>query len=241
MGHFYDDPDFSYQDYWKNRTYEHQCEVLAIRTLLTDRHFNSAIDIGGGFGRLSKLIAGYSRHTVLVEPSQKQRLIAKKLLKDTKIEILAGKADKTRQKDSSLDLAVLVRVMHHLPDINSTLAEVHRILKPGGVAVIEFASVLNLKSRISSLLSGRPILLVPIDRRRMVNVRNQTIPFVNHHPITFQKTLLRNGFSIQKILSVSNFRGLPLKSLRLEKILQPMLGKLYFGPSIFILAKRESL
>ena len=131
--------------------------------------------------------------------------------------------------------------MHHLPDINSTLAEVHRILKPGGVAVIEFASVLNLKSRISSLLSGRPILLVPIDRRRMVNVRNQTIPFVNHHPITFQKTLLRNGFSIQKILSVSNFRGLPLKSLRLEKILQPMLGKLYFGPSIFILAKRESL
>ncbi len=241
MGHFYDDPDFSYQDYWKNRSYEHQCEVLAIKALLKNHHFNTSVDIGGGFGRLSKLIAEYSHHAILVEPSNKQRVIARKLLKDTKIEILAGSAVKTRLKDLSIDLAVLIRVMHHLPDINSTLVEVHRILKPNGLAVIEFASSLNLKSRIVSWLSGKPILPIPLDRRRMVNIRQGSIPFVNHHPLTFQKTLIRNGFSIQNILSVSNFRGLPVKSLWLEKILQSGLGRLYFGPSIFILAKKENL
>ena len=241
MGHFYDDPDFSYQDYWKNRDYEHQCEILAIQNLLDSQHFNNAVDIGGGFGRLSQLISKYCRKTVLVEPSAKQRALAKKLLKDTKIKVLAGLSDKTKLEDSSVDLAVLVRVMHHLPDLNSTLAEVHRILKPDGVAIIEFASSLNLKSRIIGWLSGKPILPVPLDRRRMANIRQGSIPFVNHHPITFQKTLIRNGFSIQKILSVSNFRGMPIKSLWLEKILQPALGKLYFGPSIFILAKKESL
>lgn len=241
MGHFYDDPDFSYQDYWKNRVYEHQCEVLAIQKLLENQHFNKAVDIGGGFGRLSELISKYCRKTLLIEPSAKQRALAKRRLKDTKIEVLAGLSDKTKLEDSSVDLVVLIRVMHHLPDVNSTLAEVHRILNPNGIAIIEFASSLNLKSRIISWLTGKPILPVPLDRRRMVNIRQGSIPFVNHHPITFQKTLIRNGFSIQKILSVSNFRGMPIKSLWLEKILQPALGKLYFGPSIFILAKKESL
>ena len=45
---------------------------------------------------------------------------------------------------------------------------------------------------------------------------------------------------MERILSVSNFRGLPIKSLRLEKLLQPLLSTLFFGPSIFILAKRRT-
>lgn len=239
---FYDDIEFSYLDYWKGRQYEHKSEIVALSSLLGTTTYGVIADIGGGFGRITKLLAKYAKQTILVEPALKQRAIAKEHLKGISgVIIKAGTAEKTNLSDQSVDVAVLVRVMHHLPNPDPALSEVHRILKNDGLAIIEFANSLNLKSRIMSLLSGKPILPAPIDRRRLVNIRKNTIPFVNHHPISFQKTLARNGFKVEKILSVSNFRGLPIRSLRLEKMFQTLLAKLFFGPSIFILAKKTNL
>lgn len=239
---FYDDSEFSYLDYWKGRQYEHKSEIIALGTLLGTTTYGVIADIGGGFGRISKLLAKYAKQTILIEPALKQRTIAKEHLKGIPgVIIKPGTAEKTNLADQSVDMAVLIRVMHHLPDPDPALTEVHRILKNDGMAIIEFANSLNLKSRISSLISGKPILPAPIDKRRLVNIRKNTIPFVNHHPISFQKTLNRNGFRIVKMLSVSNLRGLPIKSLRLEKLLQPLLSTLFFGPSIFVLAKKTNL
>lgn len=235
MGHFYDDPDFSYLDYWKTRTYEHESEIIALRQLLGTRQFQTALDLGGGYGRLASFLTSYAKEVLLVEPSLKQRNFAKIHLKGLKnIKILAGTCENTKLPDQNCDLVVMVRVMHHLPEAGIVLDEIHRILKPGGIAIIEFANSLNLKSRIASLISGKPILPAPIDRRRAVNIRNQTIPFVNHHPVSLQKLLIKSGFKIENLLSVSNFRGLPFHSLKLEKWLQKILAEIYFGPSIFV-------
>ena len=238
---FYDDSEFSYLDYWKGRQYEHKSEIIALTNLLGTTTYGVIAEIGGGFGRISKLLAKYAKQTILVEPSLKQRLIAKEYLKGLGVVIKPGTAEKTNLADQSVDVAVLVRVMHHLPDPDPALTEVRRILKEDGIAIVEFANSLNLKSRIQSLILGKPILPAPIDKRRLVNIRRNTIPFVNHHPISFLKTLNRNGFSMVEMLSVSNFRGLPFKSLRLEKFLQPLLSNFFFGPSIFVLAKKTNL
>ncbi|MBI5358574.1 class I SAM-dependent methyltransferase [Candidatus Amesbacteria bacterium] len=239
MGHFYDDPDFSYLDYWKTRNYEHESEIIALKNLLGTRHFQTALDLGGGYGRLASFLTSYAKQVLLVEPSLKQRNFAKSHLKGIKnIKILAGTCQKTKLPDQSCDLVVMVRVMHHLTETSIVLNEIHRILKPNGVAIIEFANSLNLKSRIMSFISGKPILPAPIDRRRAVNIRNQTIPFVNHHPVSLQKLLIKSGYKIDKLLSVSNFRGLPFNSLKLENWLQKTLASIYFGPSIFVKVQR---
>lgn len=246
MAAHYDDPTFSYDHYWLGRDYEHQSEILAISRLLKSRHFKNAADIGGGYGRLTAFLTPFAKKAILIEPSLKQRQIAKNFLKGFKnISIDSGTTQHTKLPNSSMDLVLVVRVMHHLPDPVSSLKELNRILKPGGVLVLEFANSLHFKARITSFFNGQPILPSPLDRRSSLSIRRHSIAFVNHHPATVFKLLLRSGFSIDQYLSVSNLRSpffkkyLPQKLLlSLENILQTSLARFFFGPSIFILAHK---
>ncbi len=245
MPSHYDDTAFSYPDYWKGRDYEHQSEINAIRSLLGHRRFTALADIGGGYGRLAPTLWSYSRKILLIEPSAKQRAFAKKY-SPVKISVVSGRADQTHQPDQSLDLVLLIRVLHHLPIPLDSFKEIHRILKPRGVFLFEFANSLNFKSRLISFLSGHPILPIPIDRRSLFNIRRKTIPFVNHHPITLLKTLDQSGFRPIKYYSASNFRFSFIKNIfpitfliSLENRLNPLLAKLFFGPSIFVYAVKK--
>src|SRR5438132_129411 len=80
----YDDPKYNYQDYWAGREYEHAAEEMAIKHLLKGRKFESAVDVGGGYGRLSKFLTNFAKKVTLAEPSQQQLDIAGIYLKDTK-------------------------------------------------------------------------------------------------------------------------------------------------------------
>lgn len=239
--HFYDDPNFSYQKYWTSRSYEHLSEIIAIQKLLKGRHFKSAADIGGGYGRLAPTLFNFCDQLTLVEPSLKQRRLAKD------VKTVNGTSENTTFVDSSCDLISLVRVLHHIPDPTSTIREISRILKPHGLFLFEFANSTSLKSRIKSLISGKPILLSSVEKRKPANIRRGTIPFVNHHPHTIKKLLRQNGFAIKHTLSVSNFRVpflkkfLPLKLLLiLESSCQQLFSYGYIGPSIFILARLDN-
>src|SRR3989344_6534829 len=112
----YNDITFFYPDYWQSRQYQHHSELIAIRSLLQYRRFHQAVDIGGGYGRLTTLLTAYSPRITLVEPSLKQRLLAKKYLTSSpRISIVAGSAEKTHLPALSQDLALVIRVFHHLP------------------------------------------------------------------------------------------------------------------------------
>jgi len=244
----YDDPAFSYEKYWQSRDYEQASEELCINHLLEGKKLKVGVDLGGGYGRLSSLLRKYCKKVTLVEPSRKQRRIAQQYLgSDPSVTILPGTAEKTGLPPASADLVIMVRVMHHLPDPLPALKEIHRILKPGGIMILEYANSTNFKSRIRSLLTGQPILLTPIEKRSVSNIRRNTIPFVNHHPHTIDKLLNRAGFTVSQKLSVSNFRipflkrRLGMKSLLvLESKTQKRLASFNFGPSIFLLAHKES-
>src|SRR6185369_8236567 len=113
----YDDPKFNYQDYWAGREYEHAAEEMAIKRLLRGQHFKQAVDIGGGYGRLSKFLTKYADKVTLAEPSQQQLDIGKMYLKDTpQVERKLLQAADLKMKAGSVDLVLVVRVLHHLPD-----------------------------------------------------------------------------------------------------------------------------
>lgn len=248
MAAHYDDPRYSYTEYWRGRDYEHLSEITAIRTLLSGLKFIHAADVGGGFGRLTPTLAAYAGHTTLIEPSNKLRSQAAQNLKSLeKLSILPGTAQHTRLDPSSQDLVMMVRVIHHIPHPLPAFSETYRILKPGGFLLLEFANSHHLKARVQSWLSGQPILPVAIDRRSPINIKRKTIPFVNHSPRTIIKMLDKSGFEIISLLSVSNFRFPILKRiipqpilLSAEKFFQPLFAKFLFGPSIFLLAKKKN-
>lgn len=57
-------------------------------------------------------------------------------------------------RDSSFDLALMLEVIEHLENVAHALAELARILKPGGAAIVTTPNRLNLSSRVHYLLSG---------------------------------------------------------------------------------------
>lgn len=242
----YNDPTFNYLDYWTGREYEHASEELAIRRLLKNRHFRRAVDVGGGYGRLSAILTEYADDVTLAEPSKQQLAMAKKFLEQyPDIHQKLMSANKLDFPDGSVDLVTMVRVMHHLPDPTAEFKELRRIIADEGLIILEVANYAHARNRIKHILKIKRFPKLPVDIRSEKNRTDKEIPFVNHNPHTVIKQLAHAGLRVQKVLSVSNLRSPRLKKvvpkavlLTAEKLLQPPLARTYFGPSIFFLVRK---
>ncbi len=243
----YNDPSYNYLKYWKGRDYEHLAETFAIRKLLKGKHVKTAVDVGGGYGRLSVLLEDYADEVTLAEPSQQQLDIAKDFLKDhPEIKRELMQADDLKFEDGSVDLLTMIRVMHHVPDPSPEFNEIARVLHPHGLAIIEVANYLHIRNRLKHLLRGQRMPVKPVDIRSAANRRDDEVAFVNHNPYTVVRQLEHAGLQVVSTLSVSNLRSVRLKKLLprevmlgAERALQRPLAMVYFGPSIFFLVRKQ--
>ncbi len=244
---------FDYPSYWIGRDYEHKSEVLAIRAFLTKiRSVKTVLEVGSGFGRLVPSYSFRAKKIILSDPSSRLLKIARETFKGKKnFKFIHSSLENIPQKlrAGSVDLVILVRVIHHLQDIPQAFQIVERTLKPGGYFILEFANKKNLKAMIREALKGNimfPIDIFPTDLRSKKSIRKNDLPFFNHHPDKIKDILTEHGFDIVEIRSVSNTRSSFLKRivstdilLSLENILQSLFSFIYFGPSIFVLARKR--
>jgi ubiquinone/menaquinone biosynthesis C-methylase UbiE len=243
---YYDDPDFNYRHWWLGRGYEHHAEVMAIRRLLSGRRFGSAVDVGGGYGRLSVVLADYADKVTLVDPSLQQLELASSFLaRHPAIDRRQMVATELEFPDASADLVTMIRVLHHLPYPAAELAELSRILRPGGYAIIEAANALHAINRVRYLIRRQRIPAASVDIRSDAARRRGNIPFVNHHPDTLAGQLEEAGLHIRRTLSVSNLRHPLVKKvmpeqgmLAVEQAAQERLARIRFGPSLFFLLQK---
>lgn len=241
----YNDPKHNYLHYWDGRQYEHQAEEIAINKLLHGKHFATAVDVGGGYGRLCVQLENFADKVALAEPSQQQLDIAADFLKDhPEIKRQLAQADALPFEDKSIELLTMIRVMHHLPDPSAEFREISRVLSPDGYAIIEVANYLHMRNRLRHLAKGKRMPVKPVDIRSASNKRDDEIAFVNHNPATVVRQLEHAGLRVEAKLSVSNLRSVRLKKimprevmLGAEKMLQRPLASVYFGPSIFFLVR----
>lgn len=242
----YDNGDYNYLRYWDHRAYEHASEEMAIKRLLSGKHFNTAADIGGGYGRLCIFLENYADKVTLAEPSKQQLAIAKDFLKGhPEIDQVLTQADELKLKDKSQDLITMIRVMHHLPDPSEEFAEIRRVMSDDGVFILELANNAHGRNRLKYALKGKAVPKKPVDIRSAANQNDDEPAFVNHHPKTVIKQLAHAGLKVDKVLSVSNLRSPGLKKvmpksvmLGLERMMQPTLARTYFGPSVFFLVRK---
>ncbi|MFA5003925.1 MAG: class I SAM-dependent methyltransferase [Candidatus Saccharimonadales bacterium] len=243
----YNDPNHNYLKYWDGRDYENAAERLAIKRLLNGKHFKTAADVGGGYGRLCIFLEDYADKVTLAEPSQQQLDIAKDFLRDhPEIDRKLTQADDLDFADKSLDLVTMIRVMHHLPDPSVEFSEISRVMTDDGYAIIEVANYWHARNRIKALIKLKKLPKEPVDIRAEAHRSADYIPFVNHNPHVVIGQLKKAGLKVDRILSVSNLRSPALKRmvpqrvmLAVEGILQPTLAKTYFGPSVFFLVKKS--
>jgi len=246
---FYD--SYDYPHFWASRLYEHRSEVIALNRLL--RYIPrlktaKLVDIGAGFGRLTPFYLSHVKSALLIDPSPNMQHLAKNQLSSFKnFRQTIGKAEGLPIPSNSFDLALCIRVFHHLQDPATAIKEIARTLKPRGFLILEFANRCNLKARLKAILTGNSQLVTqkcPLNR--FTNLSPSTITFVNHHPEHISRLLATHNFVIKQILSVSNlrspfFKRLPLSlTLPLERLTQSIFAKLWFGPSIFFLAQKRA-
>lgn len=242
----YDDPLYDYAQYWDNREYEHAAEVTALKRLLDGKHFKHAIDMGGGYGRLSIELKNYADMVTLAEPSRQQLRLAESFLgRHQEIAKVLMRGHKLDLPDGSANLITFIRVMHHLPDPAESFTEISRLLSVDGYAVIEAANYMHARNRLKHIMRHQKIPDAPVDIRSPYNRQEEEVPFVNHNPRTVHKQLAHAGLKVERILSVSNLRSKGIKKVMskrmmvaIEGFLQPTLAQAYFGPSIFFLVKK---
>lgn len=233
--------DYNNYDYKKifwedaDREYEDQADRMAIRKLLPKRMEKFA-DIGGGYGRLAGEYLKRARKVYIFDYSKTELEQAKEIYGD-KIETKAGDIYKLPFRDDELDGLMMVRVTHHLKDLDKAVAELYRVLKPGGVAVIEVANKRTLPKMVRYVT--RRSKVNPFDRE-VSDLELSADGFYNYHPKYVEEIFEQTGFKCVRVLSVSNFRSKTLKKIfgtqnlvKMENTAQQMLAGVRFAPSIY--------
>jgi len=250
--------NFDYQNYWQKRDYEHQSEIIAIKSFLEKiPNIKTLADIGCGYGRLVPTYFHRAKRIILTDPSASElrdlrqnikKLEAKHNLKKTNTRIIHAKAENLKNKiyKNTIDLVILVRVIHHVQDPEEIIKIISGMLKKDGYLILEFANKIHGKAVIKNFLKGDLVYPANILPKQVNQNTNSALNFNNYHPDMIKELLQKNKFEIVAVRSVSNIRSQTLKKhlplpflLWLEKYLQVILCQLKFGPSIFILAKKR--
>jgi ubiquinone/menaquinone biosynthesis C-methylase UbiE len=231
--------DLGYRDvFWAARAYEDACDRIALRALLPARG-TRLIEVGAGFGRLTGEYAGYDRVVLLDSSEVHVRAANEALSGNPRFEIHLGDALALPFPDAIFEVAVCVRVLHHFNDPRPLIAELGRIVRPGGVLVLEFANKRNLKSIARRLLR----------RQSWSPFASGSVAYKPHHydhaPVSVRRALQAAGFSIERMRAASLFRVPSLSRrvspnflARVEAPLQEPLGSITPGPSVFLLARK---
>ncbi len=234
--------DYNGYDYKKifwedaDRKYEDAADRMAIRRLLPVK-MDQFVDIAGGYGRLAEEYLPRANTATLFDYSKTELAQAKQLYGD-RLKTKAGDIYDLPFKDNSFDALMMVRATHHFKDMQKVSDELYRVLKPGGVAVIEVANKRTLP-RIVRYWTGKskanPFSLEPVNLQEIDHDG-----FYNYHPKYIESIFRKSGFAIDEVLSVSNFRSAKLKKvfgtqnlIRFEKGAQKLLAPVRFAPSIY--------
>lgn len=234
--------DYNGYDYKKifwedaDRKYEDMADRIAIRKLLPAK-MNQFVDIAGGYGRLTDEYLPRAKTATLFDYSKTELQQAKDLYGD-KIQTKAGDIYDLPFGDNTFDALMMVRATHHFKDMQKVSDELYRVLKLGGVAVIEVANKKTLPKMFRYWFKKSDINPFSLEVAHLKDLNSDG--FYNYHPKYIEAIFRKSGFQIEKVLSVSNFRSAKLKKIfgtknlvRLEKAAQGLLAPVRFAPSIY--------
>ena len=200
----YEGSDYQ-QRFWEQggREYEDRVEAIALRRLLRGARGHWLLEVGAGAGRNTPRYDGYAQVVLLDYSRTMLRQAQARLGRAGRFVYVAGNAYTLPFADAFFDAATMIRVLHHMAEPQRALAEVRRVLRPGGLFVLEFASKRHLKAILRYLLGRQtwspftpePVEFAPLN--------------FDFHPRAVEDWLHAVGFRVQRRLTVSHFR-LPL-------------------------------
>jgi SAM-dependent methyltransferase len=207
------------------------------------------IDFGGDLGRNARYYRDAAAHYVIVDYSAANLTDAGQLLVD---DLAAGRAFLVRADlnalpfvDAAFDAAIVVRVLHHLPDVEQTLAEMGRTV--GDRWLIEAPiphHTLSVPRGPARRGRDGPCGLAPLA------AGTSTAPISNLQAGAVRRLLREHGWQTWGAASVNNIRqwdrplppvaqALPAAA-QLAKVAAAPGGRGWRGPGQFLLAQRPT-
>lgn len=122
-------------DHLRSELFGDTFQLHALLALL-DPHLTAG-DLGCGTGQISELLAPHVAKVIAVDGSTDMVQAARRRLKGTPhVDVRRGDMEALPIDDAQLDVAIVALVLHHVPEPVRALVEVHRVLGPGGRALV---------------------------------------------------------------------------------------------------------
>lgn len=220
-------------EFWegKGRDYEDRVERIALRRLLPSGGLR-LLEVGAGFGRLTNEYHQFEQIVLLDYSLSQLQYAQEKLGRSSRYVYVAADAYHLPFAARMFDGATMIRVLHHMAQVDAVLAQVRRVLVSGAPFILEHANKRNLKA-IARHALGRQSWN-PNDR--------EPVEFVelnfDFHPDYILAALARADFVVERRLPVSYLRipalkrWLPVGLLASFDSLLQLSGLLY-SPSVF--------
>jgi SAM-dependent methyltransferase len=93
-------------------------------------------DLGCGTGEAAAMLAPHIKHVIGVDREQMLDIAAQRTAAASNIDLRCGGLTDLPMKNASVDATLCMLVLHHIPDTAGVLAEIARVLRPGGRAVV---------------------------------------------------------------------------------------------------------
>ncbi|MEK6648959.1 MAG: class I SAM-dependent methyltransferase [Actinomycetota bacterium] len=161
-------------------------------------------DFGAGSGRWAHFLLDYAKELWLVEPGTESfALLRERFVKNEKVHLLNETVSENSVPEESLDLAVSLGVLHHVPDTLRGIQDIYKKMKPGGYFLCYLYYALENKPFIYRLIwklsNGFRFFIskLPYVARRIVC---ELIAAVIYFPLArMSKLLSKVGISSQNI------------------------------------------
>lgn len=110
--------------------------VKATETVSTNSDKHQVLDVGCGSGNLTRHLTELGCAVTAADISEHFLQLVKETVPTVETHKLNGR-DLSEISDNSYDMVVTYSVLHHIPDYLQMVAEMCRVLKPGGVLYID--------------------------------------------------------------------------------------------------------
>jgi len=113
--------------------------LIKLKGLLNYYKFKRILDVGTGNGNFIKIIASLTdefEEIIGIDEMEVAVSTSSKNFEDDRISFQLMNGYKMNFEDDSFDMVCLSNTLHHLEDVNGLFKEMERVLKPGGIILI---------------------------------------------------------------------------------------------------------
>jgi len=181
-------------------------------------NYANALDVGCGEGRFCRLLSGLGVPAIGIDPID--AFIGHARRKHPQGDYRLGRAEHLDFPDASFDLVVSYLTLIDIPDLAAAIAEMTRVLKPGGTLLIANLNSFNTAGGWVTSIGGRRYQIDNYLDERAVEQNWRNINIINwHRPLSrYMTLLLQQGLQLLHFDEPAPHGGDPNKAAHYRRI-----------------------